>query len=397
MKKLILSFFMIAMLTGCVSEPVKKEEVTTTARTIVSKEQKPVVSDENSFSKYYDYINELCYEYEKDIDKNWQDYSSFPLPLYIGMCDVNSDETPEIMLGFLQPREEILYDVYSLKTKEKLFSFCGSIVDNPFCNKMYYDNDGNIYFMSYSSGELHDGKINAEKISFSGGKWNVVSGVENEGYSPDDEYKMIKSASIILTSGEKPLTDEVIADKLSELVAEYEKLPLSDFEKQVMNKKSELDKTDTPFGVYGVFRGTDFDYNSDGTDDYSVAYGLYSQFQFVVFDGKTYDVLLDERIMTQFESENLIIKLYSDNNGNYALVFKNRTQVAAASELTETVQIFKENEKVVFEAVFDKESGEYLHSYDEYDTYEDYVSKQQKCLDGYTYLFELSDSIKKIY
>ena len=30
MKKLILSFFMIAMLTGCVSEPVKQEEVTTT-------------------------------------------------------------------------------------------------------------------------------------------------------------------------------------------------------------------------------------------------------------------------------------------------------------------------------------------------------------------------------
>lgn len=101
--------------------------------------------------------------------------------------------------------------------------------------------------------------------------------------------------------------------------------------------------------------------------------------------------------MTQFESENLIIELYSDNNGNYALVFKNRTQVAAASELTETVQIVKENETVVFEAVFDKESGEYLHSYDEYDTYEDYVSKQQKCLDGYTYLFELSDSIEKIY
>ena len=66
---------------------------------------------------------------------------------------------------------------------------------------------------------------------------NTQKRVENEGYSPDDEYKMIKSASIILTSGEKPLTDEVIADKLSELVAEYEKLPLSDFEKQVMNKK----------------------------------------------------------------------------------------------------------------------------------------------------------------
>lgn len=223
MKKLILSLFMIAMLTGCVSEPVKQEEVTTTARTIVSKEQETVALDENSFSKYCDYIKELCYEYEKYIDKNWQDYSSFPLPLYIGMCDVDNDETPEIMLGFLQPREEILYDVYSLKAKEKLFSFCGSIVDNPFCNKMYFDDDGNRYFMSYSSGELHDGKINTEKISFSSEKWNVVSGEENEGYSPDDEYEMIKSASIILTSGEKPLTDEVIADKLSELVAEYEK------------------------------------------------------------------------------------------------------------------------------------------------------------------------------
>lgn len=38
------------------------------------------------------------------------------------------------------------------------------------------------------------------------------------------------------------LSDEVIADKLSEFVAEYKKLPLSDFEKHVMNKKAELDK-----------------------------------------------------------------------------------------------------------------------------------------------------------
>ena len=230
MKKLILFLHILTMLTGCVSSPVKqeevvttKEEVITTAQTTVSKEQETVALDENSFSKYCDYIKKLCYEYEKYIDKNWQDYSSFPLPLYIGMCDVDNDETPEIIMGFLQPREDILYDVYSLETKEKIFSFCGNIVDNPFCNKMYFDDDGNRYFMTYSSGELHDGKINTEKISFSGGKWNVVSGEENEGYSPDDEYEMIKSAAIPLTSGENPLTDKVISEKLSELVAEYEK------------------------------------------------------------------------------------------------------------------------------------------------------------------------------
>lgn len=163
----------------------------------------------------------------------------------------------------------------------------------------------------------------------------------------------------------------------------------SDFETAVMNKKTELDKTDAPFGVYGVFRGTDFDYNSDGTDDRVVAYGLYSQFQFVVFDGKNNAILLEERIVTHFESDNLITELYADNNGDYALNFKNRVQVAAVSELTETVQIVKENETVILEAVFDKESREYLHSYDKYDTYEDYVSEQKKCLDGYTYLFEI--------
>ena len=69
------------------------------------------------------------------------------------------------------------------------------------------------------------------------------------------------------------LSDEVIADKLSEFVAEYKKLPLSDFEKHVMNKKAELDKTDAPFGVYGVFREKDFDYNSDGTEKTILYYG----------------------------------------------------------------------------------------------------------------------------
>ena len=47
----------------------------------------------------------------------------------------------------------------------------------------------------------------------------------------------------------------------------------SDFETAVMNKKTELDKTDAPFGVYGVFRGTDFDYNSDGTEKTILYYG----------------------------------------------------------------------------------------------------------------------------
>ena len=158
----------------------------------------------------------------------------------------------------------------------------------------------------------------------------------------------------------------------------------------VAEKKNELDEADKPYGVSTIYKSTGFDYNSDGTDDYAFAYSLYSQFEFVVFDGTNAECLLDKRVMMDFIPDKTVCEIYSDNNNNFAERFSSKIQKAAPSALTETIQIFSGNECYSFEAVYDNETGDFVHAYDKYGSYEEYSSAQNTYLDGYSLLYTFS-------
>lgn len=158
----------------------------------------------------------------------------------------------------------------------------------------------------------------------------------------------------------------------------------------VAEKKNALDEADKPYGVSTIYKSTGFDYNSDGTDDYAFAYSLYSQFEFVVFDGTNAECLLDKRVMMDFIPDKTVCEIYSDNNNNFAERFSSKIQKAAPSALTETIQIFSGNECYSFEAVYDNETGDFVHAYDKYSSYEEYASAQNTYLDGYSLLHTFS-------
>jgi len=158
----------------------------------------------------------------------------------------------------------------------------------------------------------------------------------------------------------------------------------------VAEKKNELDEADKPYGVSTIYKSTGFDYNNDGTDDYAFAYSLYSQFEFVIFDGTNAECLLDKRVMMDFIPDKTVCEIYSDNNNYFAERFSSKVQKAASSALTETIQIINENECASFEAVYDNETGDFVHAYDKYNSYEEYASAQNACLDGYSLLHTFS-------
>lgn len=176
-------------------------------------------------------------------------------------------------------------------------------------------------------------------------------------------------------------------EKISDI---YENNNESQFNAAVEEKKNELNRTDSPFGVCDIYSGTRFDYNKDGSNDYVIAYELYAQFEFVIFDGKTCEILADERIMMYLEPECLVTEIYTDNNGNFVELFSSKIQVVSAGELTETVQIIKINDTKMFEAVYDHDTGEFLHAYDKYSTYDEYISAQEKYLNGSKHFMDIS-------
>ncbi len=158
----------------------------------------------------------------------------------------------------------------------------------------------------------------------------------------------------------------------------------------VAEKKNALDKADKPYGVSTIYKSTGFDYNNDGTDDYAFAYSLYSQFEFVIFDGTNAECLLDKRVMMDFIPDKTLCEIYSDNNNNFAERFSSKIQKAAPSALTENIQIISRNECYSFEAVYDNETGDFVHAYDKYSSYEEYSAAQNACLDGYSLLHTFS-------
>ncbi len=150
--------------------------------------------------------------------------------------------------------------------------------------------------------------------------------------------------------------------------------------------KDKLNSSDEPYGVSAVYYATDFDFNNDSKYDHIFAYKLYYQFQFVVLDGFTYDTIINERIMMDFSPDDTLCEIYHDENGNKAERFVSSIQKTAASGIAETVQIIKNDEAHIFEAVYDKDTHEFAHAYDKYDSYDKYIDGQFKLLEDYPYV-----------
>lgn len=145
-----------------------------------------------------------------------------------------------------------------------------------------------------------------------------------------------------------------------------------------------LNKKNNPFIVNGVYFSSEFDYNNDNIYDYTLVYALYSQFQFVVFDGEKGNILFEELIMMDFIPSETVCKIYSDENGNYAERFTTKIKKTVSSGITETVQIIANSESHIFEAVYDNETGEFVHCYEKYNSLEEYSASQDECLKEYT-------------
>ncbi len=150
--------------------------------------------------------------------------------------------------------------------------------------------------------------------------------------------------------------------------------------------KDKLNSSDEPYGVSAVYYATDFDFNNDSKYDHLFAFKLYYQFQFVVLDGFTYETIINERIMMDFSPDNTLCEIYHDENGNKAERFVSSIQKTAASGIAETVQIIKNDEAHIFEAVYDKDTHEFAHAYDKYDSYDKYIDGQFKLLEDYPYV-----------
>jgi hypothetical protein len=88
--------------------------------------------------------------------------------------------------------------------------------------------------------------------------------------------------------------------------------------------------------------------------------------------------------MMDFVPSETVCEIYSDGSGNLGERFASKIQKAASSGITETVQITVNSESYMFEAVYDSETGEFVHCYDKYESFEEYTASQNECLTGYS-------------
>lgn len=146
-------------------------------------------------------------------------------------------------------------------------------------------------------------------------------------------------------------------------------------------KQAELDASDAPFAVSGIYKGTSFDLNGDGTDDRVFGYAVYSQFEFVVFDGKTADILLDERVMMPLDITKLNTEVYSDNEGSSKIMICGKSGGLSGGLTAETVQVFSGDLSENIEAVY-TEDDKFLYS-PCCENEEKYSEKRKEMLNGY--------------
>lgn len=157
--------------------------------------------------------------------------------------------------------------------------------------------------------------------------------------------------------------------------------PGTDIDKAVSMKQAELNASDAPFNVSGIYKGTSFDFNGDGTDDQVFGYALYSQFEFVIFDGKTADILLDERVMMPLDIPKINTEVYSDNEGSSKIMICGKSGGSSGGLTAETVQVFSDDLSEIIEAVY-TEDDEFLYSPSCKDE-EEYSGKRTEMLNGY--------------
>ena len=155
----------------------------------------------------------------------------------------------------------------------------------------------------------------------------------------------------------------------------------TDIDKTVSMKQAELNASDAPFNVSGIYKGTSFDFNGDGTDDQVFGYALYSQFEFVIFDGKTADILLDERVMMPLDIPKINTEVYSDNKGSSKIMICGKSGGSSGGLTAETVQVFSDDLSEIIEAVY-TEDDEFLYSPSCKDE-EEYSGKRTEMLNGY--------------
>lgn len=153
--------------------------------------------------------------------------------------------------------------------------------------------------------------------------------------------------------------------------------------------KETLDNEEAPFTVSSIYYADGYDFNNDGKEEHILAYNLYSQFQLLVLDGSTCDVLIEERIMMNLVPTKTACEVYSDGNGRLALNFVSWEQKSASSAITETVQIIADSESYMFEAVYDENTEEFIHAYDKYSSYEEYMEKRNEPLESYHFINDL--------
>lgn len=183
---------------------------------------------------------------------------------------------------------------------------------------------------------------------------------------------------------------ETSSNEADEMTSVKNQLAYSaDILKTVKSKKDELNKEHAPFGVTAVYEGTPTDMNNDGCDDFVYAFSLYNQFQLFVIDSTDGTYLMDETIMTAFDADTCIVEFYTDTYGACAVKAVGQNVYAAEAALTETVQIINGEGSFILEAVYDKETNEFLHAYDKY-TLEEYQKRQDELLNGYTLLQQIA-------
>ena len=154
----------------------------------------------------------------------------------------------------------------------------------------------------------------------------------------------------------------------------------TDIDKTVSMKQAELNASDAPFNVSGIYKGTSFDFNGDGTDDQVFGYALYSQFEFVIFDGKTADILLDERVMMPLDIPKINTEVYSDNEGSSKIMICGKSGGSSGGQTAEIVQVFSDDLSEIIEAVY-TEDDEFLYSPSCKDE-EEYYGKRTEMLNG---------------
>ena|GEM_PF-3223724 len=131
-----------------------------------------------------------------------------------------------------------------------------------------------------------------------------------------------------------------------------------------------------------------FDYNNDGVSDVVVAFPTYMQFPLVIFDGRTLEVLFETTVMMPFLPEHTKMQIHLNEQKEVLLLFSKRYQDVAMGPKTEKIQLEKEGEREIYEAVYSI-NDEFIHAYKKYATEDEYVLAYTDFLADYDFFADM--------